>query len=216
MQVAKACRASPCFSDFRLFIVHCRSWTCAGCRGLQDVPSFSLISSFLLFIVSWTCAGCRGPHDTALSTLFWFYAIFAFAGAVQAAEGRTKEPLLIVYCFQSTIASCVAVQAAEARMKQQAVMPSGPRKLGGDLTLLKGLTPAQVYILMFVQQSRLCRHELRCMTHCTQVIMVHCKQANWLSAGLTIAWHKLCIGVTLLPSMWLDASSHAWSLQAKQ
>ncbi|KAL0030955.1 hypothetical protein WJX79_003815 [Trebouxia sp. C0005] len=37
----------------------------------------------------------------------------------------------------------LAVKAAEARFKKQAVMPTGPRKLGGDLSLLKGLTPAQ-------------------------------------------------------------------------
>ncbi|DBA90648.1 TPA: hypothetical protein ACH3X1_003871 [Trebouxia sp. C0004] len=37
----------------------------------------------------------------------------------------------------------LALKAAEARSKKQAVMPSGPRKLGGDLSLLKGLTPAQ-------------------------------------------------------------------------
>ncbi len=37
------------------------------------------------------------------------------------------------------------LQAAEARSMKQAVMPTGPRKLGGDLTLLKGLTPAQVW-----------------------------------------------------------------------
>ena len=36
------------------------------------------------------------------------------------------------------------MQAAEARSKKQSLMPSGPRKVGGDLSMLKGLTPAQV------------------------------------------------------------------------
>jgi len=43
----------------------------------------------------------------------------------------------------------MCLQAAEARSKKQAVMPSGPRKLGGDLSLLKGLTPAQVWWQFF-------------------------------------------------------------------
>ena len=38
------------------------------------------------------------------------------------------------------------MQAAEARSKKQSLMPSGPRKVGGDLSMLKGLTPAQVRI----------------------------------------------------------------------
>jgi len=39
------------------------------------------------------------------------------------------------------------VQAAEARSKKQTVMFSGPRKVGGDLTLLKTMTPAQVWYM---------------------------------------------------------------------
>ncbi|KAL3146079.1 hypothetical protein ABBQ38_015428 [Trebouxia sp. C0009 RCD-2024] len=36
-----------------------------------------------------------------------------------------------------------ALKAAEARSKKQSLMPAGPRKLGGDLSLLTSLTPAQ-------------------------------------------------------------------------
>lgn len=36
------------------------------------------------------------------------------------------------------------MQAAEARSKKQSLMSSGPRKVGGDLSMLKSLTPAQV------------------------------------------------------------------------
>ena len=41
------------------------------------------------------------------------------------------------------------MQAAEARSKKQSLMPSGPRKVGGDLSMLKGLTPAQVRTSLF-------------------------------------------------------------------
>ena len=44
-----------------------------------------------------------------------------------------------------------AMQAAEARAKKQNLMSSGPRKVGGDLSLLKTLTPAQVRIFCFVK-----------------------------------------------------------------
>lgn len=46
-----------------------------------------------------------------------------------------------------TSASCMGVrvvQAAEARAKKQSLMSAGPRKVGGDLSMLKSLTPAQV------------------------------------------------------------------------
>lgn len=36
------------------------------------------------------------------------------------------------------------MQAAEARAKAQSLMTAGGRKLGGDLSMLKNLTPAQV------------------------------------------------------------------------
>ena len=36
------------------------------------------------------------------------------------------------------------MQAAEARAKVQGLMTAGGRKLGGDLSMLKNLTPAQV------------------------------------------------------------------------
>ena len=52
-------------------------------------------------------------------------------------------------------AGLCALQAAEARAKRQAVMSGGPRKLGGDATALRGLTPGQVQQLVWLRLSSL-------------------------------------------------------------